>query len=275
MRQSSSRRRFLAASGLVGAVGLAGCAGFTGPDVVEDDTQTYSVSGYDAVRLENRNGDVRVEAGDADLDQVTVEIHKRGRSQEAIDAVTVEDTVEDGLLTLESVYEDDFRFANASARLVVTLPDGVSLLSARTVNGDVSARGVVGDARLSSGNGDAEAVDVDGYVTVESANGDAVARGTTGVAGAQTANGEVDVEVYDIRDDVTLSSGNGDVEAGVGPALDADVELSVGNGDVEAEVELADSESSRRSISGRLGEGGPTLRCSSGNGDVRLYALEA
>jgi hypothetical protein len=53
------------------------------------------------------------------------------------------------------------------------------------------------------------------------------------------------------------------------------VDLSVGNGDVESEVELTDQESGRRSITGRLGDGGPTLTCSSGNGDVRLYALES
>lgn len=273
MRQSSSRRRFLAASGLLGAVGLAGCAGFTGPDVVENATQSYSLGGYEAVRVDNRNGDVRVEAGDADLDRVTVEIRKRGRSQDALDAVTVEDSVADGLLTLESVYENDFVFATASVRLVVTLPEGISLLAARTANGDVTARDVTGDATLSSGNGDAEAIDVDGYVTVESANGDAIARGTTGIDAGRTANGDVEVEVFALRGDVTLSSGNGNVEAGVGPALDADVELSVGNGDVESEVDLTDEESSRRSISGRLGDGGPLLRLTSGNGDVRLYAL--
>jgi hypothetical protein len=271
----SSRRTFLTGLGLAATSALAGCAGFTGPDVEENSTQTYSLGGYDAVTVQNRNGDVRVEAGDADLDRVTVEIRKRGRSQDALDAVTVEDTVADGLLTVESVYEDDFSFSNASVRLVVTLPEGISLVSTRTVNGDAHAEGVVGDARISSGNGDAEAIDVDGYVTVESANGDAVARGTTGIAGARTANGEVDVEVYAIREDVTLSSGNGDVEAGVGPNLDAEVDLSVGNGDVESEVELTDQESGRRSITGRLGDGGPTLTCSSGNGDVRLYALES
>ena len=269
----SSRRTFLAGAGLVATTALAGCAGFAGPTVTENSTRSYSVGAYDAVAVDNRNGDVRVEPATSDREEVEVEIRKRGRSQDALDAVGVEDTVEDGVLTLESAYEN--RLSNVSVRLVVLLPDGISLASAATANGDVVAENVPGDASLSSANGDAEAVDVDGYVAVSSANGDAIARGTTGIAGASTANGEVDVEVFALRGDVDLSSGNGDVEAGVAPDLDAEVELSVGNGDIEEEVEFTRRRSSPNRVEGRLGEGGPTLSCSSGNGDVRLYTLEA
>lgn len=268
----SSRRTFLAGAGLVATTALAGCAGFVGRDVTENSTQSYSPGAYDAVTIENRNGDVRVEPATSGREEVEVEIQKRGRSQDALDAVSVEDTVEGGVLTLESVYEN--RFSDVSVRLVVLLPEGISLASAATANGDVRAERVTGDASLSSANGDAEAVDVDGYVDLSSANGDAIARGTTGVTGASTANGDVEVELFDLRDDVELSSGNGDVEAGVAPDLDADVELSVGNGDIEEEgVEFTSRSSSPNRVQGRLGEGGPTLSCSSGNGDVRLYTL--
>lgn len=269
----SSRRTFLAGAGLVTTTALAGCAGFAGPTVTENSTQTYSPGAYDAVAVENRNGDVRVEPATSGREEVEVEIRKRGRSQDALDAVSVADTVDDGVLTLESEYEN--RLSNVSVRLVVLLPEGISLASVETGNGDVRAERVVGDASLSSANGDAEAVDVDGYVDVSSANGDAIARGTTGVAGASTANGEVDVEVFALREDVECSSGNGDVEVGVAPGLDAEVELTVGNGDIEDEVSFSQRSSSPNRVEGRLGEGGPTLSCSAGNGDVRLYTLES
>lgn len=265
-----SRRTVLGAVTALTA-GLAGCAGFTGPAVTERSTQSYSVGSYDRVDVRNRNGDVLVESGDGE--EVEVELVKRGRSQEALDRVSVTDEVADGTLTVRAEYQNDL--SSVAVDLTVALPEGVALASARTGNGDATAREVPGDATVSTGNGDATAEDVDGHVTVESANGDAVARGTTGLLGAETANGDVEVEVFALREDVTCSTGNGDCEVGVGSDLDAAVLLRVGNGDVEVEegVELEESERSRRRVEGRLGDGGPRLEASSGNGDVRLYAL--
>jgi hypothetical protein len=268
----SRRRTFLTGLGLAATSALAGCAGFAGPTVVENSTQSYSRGDYDAVAVGNRNGDVRVEPAASDTEEVTVEIRKRGRSQDALDRVAVESTVEDGLITVESVYEN--QFSGVSVRLVVSVPEGLTVQSARTGNGDVVVDGVVGDVTAATGTGDAEAVDVDGYVTVESANGDAVARGTTGIAGGSSGNGDVEVEVFALREDVSLSTGNGEVAAGVAADLDADVVLSVGNGDIEEDVDLTDRSGDRNRVTGRLGDGGPELTLSSGNGDVRLYPLD-
>ncbi len=116
---------------------------------------------------------------------VTVGIRERGRSQEALDRVTVESTVEDGVNTVAAVSEN--QLSNVSVRLVFGVPEGLTLESARTGNGDVTADGIVDDA---------------------------TARGTTGIA---------------------------------------------------------DRSGDRNRVTGRLGDGGPRLTLSSGNGDVRLY----
>jgi hypothetical protein len=264
-----SRRRVLAAGAALSLPALAGCLGFVGPSVSETRTDSFAVDGFEAVEVLNRNGDVTVESGDGE--GVELRAVKRGRTRSALDRVEVTDSVADGVLTLESVYGNDL--SDVAVRLTVSLPETVTLRAARTGNGDVTAREVTGDATVSTSNGDAMATDVDGFVTVESANGDAVARGTTGVLGGRTANGDVDAEVFAIRNEAAFTNANGDVEVGVGPDLHADVSLAVGNGDIELDADLDVRERSENRVVGRLGDGGPRLRASAGNGDVRLYEL--
>lgn len=265
---SRTRRRLLAV-GAASVAGLAGCVGFTGPSVSERSTQSHPVEEFERVAVENRNGDVDVEPTDGD--SVAVEVLKRGRSQTAVDRIEVVGAVEDDTLRIASEYPNDL--SNVAVDLTVGLPAGVELAAARTGNGDTRVRDVAGDATVASANGDARALDVDGFVTVESANGDAVARGTTGIVAGRTANGDVDVEVFAVRERAEFTNANGDVDVGVDPGLDATVALAVGNGNVEVDAELAVTERTRNRVEGRLGDGGPTLRASSGNGDVRLYEL--
>jgi hypothetical protein len=266
---ATTRRRLLAV-GATAAAGLAGCVGFAGPDVTESSSRTFDAPGG-VVSVENRNGDVAVEPHDGEGDGVAVEIRKRGRSQAAVDAVSVEGANEEGDLVVRTVYDD--RLRNVSVDLSVRVPEGTAVGSVETGNGDAVVRSVTGDVRAVTSNGDARAIDVDGYVTVRSSNGDAEARGTTGLAGARSANGDVGVEVYDLRGATDATSANGDVEAGVAPDLDATVFATAGNGDLDVEVELDDASVSARQARGRLGDGGPLLTLTSANGDVRLYEL--
>ena len=270
-RQTSSvsrtRRRLLAA-GAASVVGVAGCVGFTGPEVVETGSRTFDAP-EGAVSVQNHNGDVEV--GPRDGDNVVVEIRKRGRSQEALDAVEVEGASDDGDLLVRTT--SDNRLRNVSLDLTVGIPDGATVRSVETGNGDAVVRSVPGDVRAATANGDARVSDVDGYVTVRSSNGDAEARGTTGLAGARSANGDVHVEVYALRGATDVTSANGDVEAGVAPGLNATVLATVGNGDLDIEAELGGANVSAKQARGRLGAGGPLLTLTSANGDVRLYEL--
>jgi hypothetical protein len=264
-----SRRRLLSLGAALGTVTLAGCLGFTGPAVSERSSRSIPVDGFDRLAVAGRNGDVTVERAPGDT--VELEVEKRGRTQAAIDRLDVVNEVVDGRLQVTVEYPDTL--SNVVVDLSVALPEGVALSSAQTGNGDATVRGVSGDATVTSANGDARALEVDGFVTVESANGDAVARGTTGVVAGRTANGDVDVEVFALRDLAEFTNANGSIDVGVASDLDASVTLSVGNGDINVDADLDVTAERRDRIEGRLGDGGPRLRASSGNGDVRLYEL--
>jgi hypothetical protein len=268
-----TRRQLLAGGGAAVTAALAGCAFGTGPLRTERTSLTVPIGEGAQLRVANENGDVSVEPTDGE--DVTVEAVKRTRGPaDRFDRVRVTDRTADGALVVETRYDGAFGAGQVSVDLTVGLPSGHALERARTGNGDVEARDVPGDPTVQSANGDVVVRNVDGYPRLETANGDAEATGTTGLAGARSANGDVEVAVRGLREDITCSAGNGDVDVGVPAALDAEVRLTVGNGDVEVDGVTLQAQSTTDSrITGRLGDGGPRLTCESGNGDVRLYGL--
>lgn len=267
-----TRRRVLGAGASAGLTGLAGCLA-PGQAVTDESTESFSVAGGTSVAVDNRNGDVRVERGEDD--DVTVEVRKQTRfDRSLLDRVAVEGTEDEGVLTIQPTYEGDAVVGRVRVRLTVRVPETVPLANASTENGDVVAEGVTGDATLQTVNGDAEARGVSGYVTLRSSNGRVLAREVAGVDGAATTNGDVDVAITDLRQDATLESTNGDVEAGLGPELATTVEARTANGDAEVrDLRFEDEQRSERRVSGTLNGGGPTLTARTVNGDVVLYAL--
>ena len=205
-----------------------------------------------------------------------MEIVKRTRgSRDRFANVEVEGSVQDGTLRIATFYRGALTEGQVAVDLTVRVAAGHPLARARSGNGDVEARDLPGDATLSTGNGDVVARDLDGFPDLETANGDAEATGTTGLRGARSGNGDVAVEVRAMRGDVTCSSGNGDAAVGVPSGLDADLTMEVGNGDVTVDnVAVAEETGSENRLTGRLGDGGPLLKLSAGNGDVRLYGLD-
>jgi hypothetical protein len=293
----TTRRRWLAAGAAAVTVGLAGCAFGTGSLESERSTASFSIADGTAVAVENSNGDVLVQRQDtagggdaaestgtattgdgsgADPGEVEVVIVKRTRgSRDRFANVEVEGSVQDGTLRIATFYRGALTEGQVAVDLTVRVAEGHPLERARSGNGDVEARDLPGDATLSTGNGDVVARNLDGYPKLETANGDCEATGTAGLRGARSGNGDVAVEVRAMRGDVTCSSGNGDAEVGVPPGLDADLRMEVGNGDVTVDnVAVAEEESTNSRLTGRLGDGGPLLKLSAGNGDARLYGLD-
>lgn len=269
-----SRRSVLASGGVLGLAALAGCTGFTGPTSTGSMNQTVALRGAERLVVENKNGDVVVDP-DAELtDHVAVDATLRVVGGTGLfDDVNVETTVEDGSLTVETTY-DTTQARRVSVTLDVRVPPALAVQRVSTANGDVEVSDLSGDVTVESANGDAVATGVDGFVTVRSANGDAIARDCSGLAGASTANGQVEVEIRAIRGDVSLTAGNGDVEAALAPDLDAELVCSTANGDVDVrDLDVAVSRDEPRRFEGTLGDGGNTITASSGNGDVELYAL--
>lgn len=138
----------------------------------------------------------------------------------------------------------------------VKIPAGVRLV-AGTVNGEVDARGVTADARVSSVNGDVAVV-------------------TTGSAAASSVNGSVEATMGTARWDGTLEfhSVNGSVTLHLPAATSAEVEGVTVNGDLDSDFPLT-IETNRtwgpKKFEGRIGDGaGGRLEIETVNGSIEL-----
>ncbi len=273
MTYALSRRLFLAATGSFAAVGLAGC--LAAAEVTDRSTTTTDPKDATELRISNQNGSVSVETWSKS--GVEVSVLKRSRfGRDAFDRVTVERRVDGDVFRIETVYDDGGagQLRRAAVDLTVRVPKSLAVTDVETKNGAVRVTGTTGDARLASVNGDVTATDVDGYVTLSTSNGTLEATGVTGVDGASTSNGKIDVELRDVRRDVTLSVSNGSVDAALASDMDVDVDASTGNGTVDVSgLHLADAHTSRKEVRGRLGDGANRLTIRVSNGSIDLSAL--
>jgi hypothetical protein len=272
-RPSISRREYLGAGAAGLAATLAGCSA-PGLETTVHSTETISVDSGTELTVQNQQGLVDV-AGWTD-DAVELDVTRRTTlDRSALQRATVESAVDDGVLSVESQFEDRRARNRVTVDIRIRVPGDVSVRALQTANGDVQARDVTGDADLLTRNGNVSARNVDGFPRLESTNGNVTAENTAGLDRARTLNGNVNVEVRRIRSETLAASTNGSVTLSVPPTLDADVVLTVGNGNVTvADVSLSNERRIATRVTGRLGDGGPRLEGRTVNGDVTLQGLE-
>lgn len=164
-----------------------------------------------------------------------------------------------------------------------------AFLEAGSGSGDISIDGVGDNAKISTGSGSIRATGLHGSFSVGTGSGDIYAEQTgTGDVRAKTGSGNI--ELHNINgglhadtgsgnikvtgtpvDPWRLQTGSGDVEfspGSTGFTLDA----STGSGSIRTEREMATQGTiNRHHITGRIGNGGPTVRVETGSGDIRIH----
>lgn len=142
---------------------------------------------------------------------------------------------------------------DVEVRFEVQVPAGVEF-EGQSVNGDVTAEGLTGDARVATVNGDVEV-------------------SAAGVVEASTVNGSVDATLGrgDWRGRLKFSTVNGSITVTLPSGLGAEVEASTVNGSVESDFPITVSgRMNPRSLRGTIGDGGRRLDLSTVNGSIRL-----
>jgi hypothetical protein len=256
--------RFVLLATLVAATPLA---------AQKSDTWNWSgtVSSGGTFEIRNVNGTIRTEAGGSTVEVSAVKKSKRG-SVDAVE-IRVEETA-DGVIICalwpnqrrgttgcrtdgmernrkrESWKNDD----EVDVAFTVKVPAGLRV-RASTVNGDVQALGLRGDAVVSSVNGEAR-VETTGIAEASTVNGNAYAKlGRAGWTGR-----------------MRLSSVNGDVVADLPADAAMSFEASTVNGDITSDFPVSVTGKLRRqNLSGQIGGGGDrSLELSTVNGSVKL-----
>ena len=135
----------------------------------------------------------------------------------------------------------------------VRVPAGVPLV-ARTVNGEVVARGLAA------------------AVTVETVNGGIVVE-TTGIARAETVNGSIEarMEAPSLENPLRFETVNGSITLDLADGLGAELDARWLHGSLEAELPFTASAMRRGRARGTIGGGGPLLELVTVNGSIRIH----
>lgn len=257
----------------------------------------FKVSATPDVRLNTFDGSIEVRSWDKP--EVLVEIEKRGPTEEAIAQLQVTSQQDGNRVEVEvkkpAGANEFFGFGrySPSARLVVTLPQQSNLvarsgdgsiraervrgrLELRTGDGSIHATEVSGDLTCHTGDGSVTLDDAEGRLELETGDGGVNVRGRFGAVKLHTGDGSIVFRAEPgsvMTDDWSVTTGDGGVTMYLPADFAAEIDAHTGDGGVRSDLKLAVSsvdEGNRRSIRGRLGAGGKTLRIRTGDGGIRL-----
>ena len=293
---------------LLPAVALAAALPFGTACVVVDsqghitrEEKRFTVAGMPELHLTTFDGAIEIRAGEAR--SVLVEIEKRGSTREALDQLKIETKQEGNRIDVEvkrpaagEVVLFGIGHMSPSAKLIVTMPREGTVV-ARSGDGSIRVEHVRGTLQLRTGDGSIRATDVggkitlvtgDGSVTLEDAEGDLdvdTGDGSVSVAGKpgtlrlHTGDGSITFRAEPgtkMSGDWSLTTGDGGVSVYLPSEFDAQIDAHTGDGRISSELDVAregdsdDRESRRRTLRGKLGNGGRALKIRTGDGSIRL-----
>jgi hypothetical protein len=146
-------------------------------------------------------------------------------------------------------------------------------VSASTGNGRVSVLNTDGAVRVSTGNGDVQVREAKGAVRVSTGNGRVTVSTSQGPVEARSGNGDIDVRMTALRpsEDMTFSTGSGDVRVTLPTDYNGELDATTGNGSISSDFDLkVEGRMSPRRVRATIGTGGAKLRLATGNGGLEL-----
>ncbi len=161
----------------------------------------------------------------------------------------------------------------ATGNGAVTIENTGGNVQASTGNGRVRLSGNSGEVRVSTGNGDVDIRGATAPVRVTTGNGRVEVSTSTGPVEARTGNGDIDVTMTALRanEDMTFSSGSGSVRITLPAGYNGELDATTGNGELRSDFDLKiQGRVNPRHIRATIGDGGPRLKLSTGNGRLEI-----
>lgn len=231
-----NRRHAIVAMGTLLVGGLAGCISTGAARDVSDEIDETIDADVDDLVIETTAGSITVVA--SDRDDIAVDGEKHAASEADLDALTLEQTIEEGTLSLVADTDDvDTSLFGLQLRpnpkldLDIEVPQSVSLSAAETVAGTIDIEGVSGPMSVGATAGAVSLSSIDGAVSIEVTAGDIDVDDVDGPVDAEATAGRVSLST--IGDDATVETTTGDVNVH-GVDGDLTVETTVGSVSYEA-----------------------------------------
>lgn len=263
----------------------------------------FTVAGPPDLRLTTFDGAIEIRSGDGKT--IVVEIEKRGPTKEALDELKVETRQDGNRIDVEvkrPAHEVVFFGVgrmSPTAKLIVTMPregnvwaksgDGSiriehvhGKLDLRTGDGSIRATDIAGQLTLATGDGSVTLEDVGGDLDVDTGDGSVSVGGTLAAVKLHTGDGSITFRAApgtSMKDDWSMTTGDGGVAVYLPSDFGAELDAHTGDGSIRNELGLKaeaedgrehDRDRDRRTLKGKLGAGGKTLRIRTGDGSIRL-----
>ena len=275
-----------------------GCVTLDSQSEIVRDEKRFTVKGTPSIHLTTFDGAIQIQSWDKP--EVLVQIEKRGPTRESVNALEVKssqngDSIEIDVLKPRTTFVVGVRLS-ATARLNVWLPRR-SDVQARSGDGSILVEHLNGKIDLHTGDGSIRATDLTGEVTLNTADGSITADDMQGRLSVDTGDGGVTVSgdvsglhihtgdgsiVYraqgntSMSDDWEITTGDGGVSLYLPSDFSAELDAHTGDGAIRNDLEVSaggGGEINRRTVRGRLGDGGRQLRIRTGDGGIRLRKL--
>lgn len=222
--------------------------------VTESFKQTYPLNADGTVHLENVNGDIDIVAWDKA--EVALDAEKKGKTNEDLAKVTLEIDSTPAKLRIKTKYAKTGLFGNvnASVRYKLMVPAGARLEKIDTVNSDITVTGVRGSVNLDIVNGSITATGLAANARLESVNGSLRAEFAS-LAGVT---------------EVKLDSVNGSASVTLPKDAGARIDADTVNGRISVDQSVKLGKVGRRTFTGQIGTGGPTIELETVNGSISI-----
>jgi DUF4097 and DUF4098 domain-containing protein YvlB len=260
----------------------------------------FAVKGRPVVHATTFDGSIQIQSWDKP--EVLVEIEKRGATREAVEALVVKASQNGDSIDVEVQKPPDVTFKviglsiTPTARLTLWLPKRADV-RARSGDGSITMDRVTGRIDLHTGDGSIRANDVAGDMTISTGDGSVTVDGAEGRLTLDTGDGGVNVTgnlsalrfhtgdgsiVYraqpgtSMSEDWDITTGDGGVSLYLPADFGAELDAHTGDGAIRTDLDVSttgSSEVSRRTVRGRIGNGGRQLRIRTGDGSIRLRTL--
>lgn len=258
------------------------------------------LTGMANVTIRSFDGSIEVRSGASN--EIVLDIERRAATLEDAKEIIVETKESDGNVLIEakrpSHWGDSYvgRWPSPHVTLTVTVPPEVEVVDARTGDGAIVARdvrgridlrtgdgsvrlqGVQGEINVNTGDGAVTARDVAGKVAVNTGDGSVAMHGRFESLRAHTGDGAIDIDAMpgsSMREQWTITSGDGSVRVGLPDQFNADIEAHTGDGSISTTgvtVLNPDEKRDRRHVRGRIGNGGERLSVQTGDGSISVVA---
>lgn len=243
-----------------------------GPEKSEEFLKVLPLNPDGVFSLKNVNGMITI-ATWAEKKVEIKAVKKTKGNREDLDKVKIDIDSSTDSVSVDTVHPK-IKNLRVKVDYEVKVPEGVNLDRIRSVNGGVFITGPLGNVNASTTNGDVKAEKASGSISLSTTNGDISASAVKGALEVGSTNGSIKLEVNSFEHDIRARTVNGGIALKIRDLgkVDADFEARTTNGSISVDfpVTLQSLTKSRRSLKGRIGEGGPLISLRTVNGSIKL-----